>query len=71
MIDLSKESIGKMGLWKSNKIQKKTRGSQTTGRQKGIVASSLQKYMCRRNRSWKHPLYQEVMRKIGERKAKK
>lgn len=50
-----------MGTWKTYKIKKKGRASQTTGRSKGIVATAIQKYMCRRNRSWKDPLYQQVM----------
>lgn len=70
-MDLSSESVGKMGTWCARKLAKKNRGSQSTGRQKGIVASALQKYMCRRNRSYLHPRYQEVMSSLGQRKAKK
>mgnify|MGYP001578009302 CR=1 FL=1 len=50
-----------MGTWRKRKLVKGQRASQTTGRSKGIVATVLQKYMCRRNRSWKDPLYQQVM----------
>jgi hypothetical protein len=46
--------------WKRKQIKKKN-GSQTTGRSKGIIASSLQRYMCRANRSHKHRLYSVIM----------
>ena len=61
-----------MVTWKVKPIKKKGKGSQTTGRSKGIVSSTLQRFMCRRNRSYKHPLYAEIMGN-GEfaRKAKK
>lgn len=61
-----------MVTWKIKVIKKKGKGSQTPGKQKGIVSSSLQRFMCRRNRSYKHPLYAEIMGN-GEftRKAKK
>lgn len=59
-----------MGQWKARTIKKKGKGSQTTGKQKGIVANTLQKYMCRRGRSYKHPLYGEVMASLGSRKNK-
>lgn len=59
-----------MGQWKTKLIKKKSRGSQATGKSKGIVASTLAKFMCRHNRSWKHPLYNEVMSKIGNRAKK-
>jgi hypothetical protein len=65
------ETFGTMGTWKAKKIAKKARGSQATGKSKGISSSTLQKYMCRRNRSWKHSLYGEVMDSIGSRKSKK
>jgi hypothetical protein len=50
-----------MGKWKLKKLVKGSRASRATGKSKGIVASSLQKYMCRANRSWRHPLYDEIM----------
>lgn len=56
------------GAWKSRQIAKKARGSQTPGKSKGIKASPLQRYMCRKNRSWKHPLYAVVMASLGQRK---
>lgn len=61
-----------MGKWRARKLVKGQRASQTTGRQKGINASALQRFMCRHNRSHKHPLYAEIMGG-GEfvRKAKK
>jgi len=60
-----------MGTWKTRLLVKKGRGSQTTGKSKGIIASTLAKYMCRRNRSYKHPLYAEVMDSLLVRKVKK
>lgn len=59
-----------MGQWKAKLIRKKGRGSQATGKSKGIVADALAKYMCRRNRSYKHPLYNVVMSKIGLKRQK-
>lgn len=59
-----------MGKWKTKIIKKKSRGSQATGKSKGIVASALAKFMCKHNRSYKHPLYNEVMTKIGNRAKK-
>jgi hypothetical protein len=59
-----------MGQWRARKILKKGRGSQTTGRTKGIVASPLQKWMCRHGRSYKHRLYEETMASLGQRKKK-
>ena len=50
-----------MITWKLKVIKKKGKGSQTTGRSKGIVSTTLRRFMCRRNRSYKHPLYQEIM----------
>ena len=50
-----------MDTWKAHKVKKSQKGSQTTGKSKGIVSSPLQRYMCRSNRSYKHPLYQEIM----------
>lgn len=44
--------------------------SQTTGRTKGIRPSALAKYMCRSNRSYKHPRYEAVMSKLGSRVRK-
>lgn len=46
------------------------RPSQTTGKSKGIRPSPLDRYICRRNRSYKHPSYALVMEKLGERKVK-
>lgn len=63
-------SLG-MGTWKKKIIEKKSKGRHETGRSKGIVASALEKYLCKRNRSWKHPLYGMVMAKIGIRAKKK
>lgn len=60
-----------MGTWKTKLIQKKSRGSRQTGKSKGIVATPLAKYMCRRGRSYKHPLYQEIMSGLGIKKAAK
>jgi hypothetical protein len=63
--------VATMGTWKKRVIEKKNKGRQETGKSKGIVASPLVKYMCRSNRSWKHPLYEEVMDSIGKNRKKK
>jgi hypothetical protein len=44
------------------------KGSQTPGVKKGIRPSTIQRYMCRHNRSWKHPLYEITMASLGNRK---
>lgn len=60
-----------MGNWKKRKLVKGLRASQTTGKSKGINPSPLARTMCRRNRSYKHPQYTEVMSTLGKRgKAK-
>lgn len=63
-------TAGSMGQWKARVLKKKGRGSQATGRSKGIVASPIQKYMCRRNRSYKLANYGAVMASIGQRAKK-
>lgn len=50
-----------MGDWRKRKMQKGLRASRTTGKSKGIVATAIRKYMCRRNRSWKDRDYDRVM----------
>lgn len=60
-----------MGTWKTRKIAKKARGKSETGRSKGIVASPLERFMCRSNRSWKHPLYESIMSKLDGEKRRK
>ena len=50
---------------------KSHRPSQTTGRSKGIKPTALERFMCRHNRSYKHPLYKRVMATVGNRKMKK
>lgn len=50
-----------MGTWKARKLVKGARRSQTTGKQKGIAPDGLRKWMCKHNRSWKHPLYHSIM----------
>ena len=60
-----------MGTWKRKLISKEHKGRQESGRAKGIVASPLVKYMCRANRSYKHPLYDVVMTKLNGEKQRK
>jgi hypothetical protein len=60
-----------MGSWRKRKILKKGRGKSESGKSKGLVPDALAKYMCRRNRSYKHPLYDEVMSKLAIKKNKK
>lgn len=66
------EASRKMGRWKFKTISKKNKGSQTTGRQKGIASSALERYACRHNRSWKHPNYSAIMAPLtGEKRRGK
>lgn len=58
-----------MATWCSRKMVKGTRASRTTGKQKGIIPSQLQKWMCKHNRSHKHSQYTEVMQSVGKRKT--
>lgn len=60
-----------MGTWKVNIIKKKSGGRSETGKSKGIVATPLAKYMCRANRSYKHPQYDKIMAGLGIKKGKK
>ena len=46
-----------MGEWKNKVIKKKGKGSQTTGKTKGINPSTLDRYMARAGRAYKHPGY--------------
>lgn len=59
--DLIKLTGKTMGTWKARKLVKGARRSQTTGKQKGISPDGLRKWMCKHNRSWKHPLYSSIM----------
>lgn len=67
----SVESIGTMGNWKARKLVKGSRASRTSGKSKGIVPDTLARYMCRRNRSYKHAQYGAVMARLGTRKKSK
>lgn len=70
-MEASRESLKTMGTWKVRAISKKTKGSQTTGRSKGIISTPLERSFCRRNRSYKNPLYNVVMSKLtGEKKVR-
>lgn len=61
----------KMGTWKTRVIEKKAKGRQTTGREKGIVTTPLERTICRRNRSWKNSAYSLVMPKLNGEKRRK
>lgn len=53
----------------ARRIKKGTsKNNQTSGKSKGIRPSPLQKWMCRHNRSYKHPNYASVMATLGQRK---
>ncbi len=47
----------KMGTWKVRKLIKGTRASRTPGNKKGLVPPSWARYICRRNKGYKHPMY--------------
>ncbi len=49
----------KMGTWKARKLIKGTRASRTPGNKKGLVPPSWARYICRRNRSYTHPMYSQ------------
>lgn len=51
----SKHYVG--GQWKVRKLQKGLRTSQESGRKKGLVPPAWARYICRHNRSTKHPMY--------------
>jgi len=61
-----------MGTWKKRVIAKKAKGKQESGRSKGLVSSSLERYICRSNRSWKHGEYDRIMTTVltGEKRKK-
>lgn len=48
-----------MGGWKSRKINKRNKGSQTPGKAKGdsCKADSMSRYFAKRSRAYKHPDY--------------
>lgn len=49
--------------WKSKQQRKERRQSHTPGNTKGVrcQATSLERYIARRNRSYKHPVYASVL----------
>ena len=58
-----------MGTWRLRKMKKGLRASRTTGKSKGIIATPLERTICRRNRSYKHPSYALIMSKMkGEKR---
>ena len=44
-------------FWKRNILKKKTRGHSTPGTEKGCRANAVDKFMAKRERSYKHPDY--------------
>lgn len=54
-----------MGLWNQHRMKKEHHTAQQTKERgkKGPTcqSSALERFMCRKNRSWKHPRYQQVM----------
>lgn len=56
-----------MGNWKSRKMEKKGKGSQTAGRTKGLncQASSMERIFAGRSRSYKMRGYSDWLRKTG------
>lgn len=57
------------GIPGSRKARKKSRGSSTPGKMKGLVASAKQRTYCRRSRSYKWIDYSSVMKTLGKRKT--
>ena len=66
-----KTATNGMGTWKTKSIGKKTKASRTTGRQKGITSSPLERTICRRNRSWKMKEYGLTMQKLNGEKRRR
>lgn len=66
-----KTATNGMGRWRAKKIYKGVRRSVTTGRQKGIFATPLERTICRRNRSWKYREYNAIMEKLNGNKRRK
>lgn len=54
---MSLKQTTKMGTWRQRKIKKGQRASRTPGNKKGLVPPSWARYICRSNRSYKHPQY--------------
>lgn len=46
-----------MGTWKTRKLTKGQRASRSPGNKKGLVPPPWARYICRANRSYKHPDY--------------
>jgi len=66
------QQTNKMGPWKRRKLEKGVRGKQESGRSKGIIASPLERFICRSNRSYKHPEYDRIMSSLtGEKRLRK
>lgn len=60
-----------MSTWKARKIAKASKGRSESGRSKGIIATPLERWMCRASRSYKHPMYDMIMSKMtGEKRIK-
>ena len=67
-----KNATNGMGNWKRKTFEKRTKASRTTGKSKGIVASPLERTICRRNRSYKMREYAAVMKRLnGEKRRSK
>ena len=49
---------------------KKRHSAGTPGKSKNIIATALQKGVCKRNRSWKRPDYEVVMASLGRKSCK-
>ena len=61
-----------MGNWKSSIISKKGKSSQTKGKDKGAscqittVGGVKKSYFAKRNRSYKHPSYNEWVNHVNQ-----
>jgi len=55
-----------MGSYRSKILKKRRKGSQTPGKTKGETckADAMDKFMAKRSRSYKHPLYAQWCKKV-------
>lgn len=57
-----------MGNFRAKVLKKRRKGSQTPGSTKGVTckADTLDKFMAKRSRSYKHPLYGDWCKKCDK-----
>lgn len=63
----------RMGNFRAKILKKRRKGSQTPGKTKGVTckADAMDKYMAKRSRSYKHPLYSAWCRKVDRQNGRR